>query len=144
MNSNGKSVVKQPNSEESIANTLLSLFLIWSVVVSVSIIAFGVVEFLVTGSTGYIRLPVPILLKTGGLSTVAFPHTLPSIVLGVLTLKSFAVIQIGLLILLLTPLGRMFLQILIYVKERDRYFILIASTVLAILMFSLYLSRFII
>ncbi|MCL4447712.1 MAG: DUF1634 domain-containing protein [Thermoplasmatales archaeon] len=122
---------------------MLSFYLIWSVLISLSVIVIGVVEYLTIGSTGYVSVPLDILIKSGGGSTVVFPHYLGTIIFGVVKLKSFAIIQLGILLLLLSPIGRIFLQILIYVKEKDRPFIAIATVVFVILLISLYLSKYI-
>ncbi|MCL4412468.1 MAG: DUF1634 domain-containing protein, partial [Candidatus Thermoplasmatota archaeon] len=66
-----------------------------------------------------------------------------TITYGVLKFKSFAIIQLGVLLLILSPFGRIFIQVLIYARERDRKFMVIAATVFAVLLFSLYLSKYI-
>lgn len=128
--------------EESVSSKFLSYYLIWSVMISLVIILFGILEFLVIGSSGYIKLPISILMKTGGQTANIFPHFLYPIVVGTVRLKSFAIIQLGVLLLILSPIGRIFLQVLIYVKERNRNFVIIATTVFLILIASLYLSKF--
>lgn|GEM_PF-4737051 len=82
------------------------------------------------------------LIKSGGIYTQVFPHYPATIGIGVLKLKSFAIIQLGILVLILSPTGRMFLQIFIYLRERDRTFVAIAATVFTILVISLYISKF--
>lgn len=141
-NSNEGTIEKKKEEEEDLMSKLLSHYLIWSVVVSIVVIAFGTTEYIFTGSTGYIKLPALILIKTSGITPGVFPHFVPSIIGGVIQFKSFAIIQLGVLILLLTPLGRIFLQIFIFVKEKDRAFISIAATVFFILVLSLYISKF--
>ncbi len=136
-------LVREKEEEEAISSKVLSFYLIWSVLISLGVIIIGTLEFIITGSTGYQRVPILILLKSGGQFTVVFPHTLGTIVFGVISVKSFAIIQLGLLLLILSPIGRIFIQILIYVKEKDRTFIYIATAVFIILLFSLYLSKYI-
>jgi uncharacterized membrane protein len=134
-------IEREKEEEENISSKMLSVYLIWSVLVSLGVIVIGLIAYLVTSSTGYIRVPLDILLKSGGPTTTVFPHYLSSITSGVVTLKSFALIQLGILLLILSPIGRIFLQILIYVKERDRPFITIATVVFVILVISLFLSK---
>ncbi len=111
--------------------------------ISLAVIVIGVVEYVIIGNTGYLKVPLDVLIKSGGPSTNVFPHYLGAIAYGVLQFKSFGIIQLGILLLILSPIGRIFLQILIYAKERDRAFIAIAATVFVILLISLYLSRYI-
>ncbi len=128
--------------EEELASRILSSYLIWSVMVSLFIIIIGTVEYLATGSSGYLKLTVPVLMKTTGGTVGAFPHYPIQIVLGTVKVKSFAIIQLGILLLILSPLGRIFVQVFIFLKEKDRYFVPIGVAVFIILILSLYLSRF--
>ena len=134
---------KEKEEEEKISSKVLSFYLIWSVIISLSVIVIGVITYLATDSTGYLTVPVDILLKSYGPNTAVFPHYLGTITYGVLKFKSFAIIQLGVLLLILSPFGRIFIQVLIYARERDRKFMVIAATVFAVLLFSLYLSRYI-
>ncbi|MGC8644908.1 MAG: DUF1634 domain-containing protein [Thermoplasmata archaeon] len=133
---------EKKEKEEALSSKILSQYLIWSVIISVSIIVFGTLEFLATGSSGYVNLPVLTLIRSGGLNTQVFPHYPAAIGIGVLSVRPFAIIQLGILLLIISPIGRMFLQIFIYVRERDRNFVAIATAVFAILVVSLYISRF--
>ncbi|MCL4333244.1 MAG: DUF1634 domain-containing protein [Candidatus Thermoplasmatota archaeon] len=134
-------IEKEKEEEEDISSKMLSVYLIWSVLVSLGVIVIGLVLYLATSSTGYVAVPLDVLIKSGGPTTTVFPHYLGSITGGVVKLKSFALIQLGVLLLILSPIGRIFLQILIYLKERDRPFVAIASVVFVILVISLFLSR---
>lgn len=134
---------KRKEEEVAVASKILVAYLIWSVIVSVSIIIIGVAEYLITGNTGYGNHPLSQLIVAHGSNSNAFPYYLGNIISGVIELKSFAIIQLGVLILLLTPFGRIFLQIFIFAKEKDRAFVAIATTVFIILLISLYMVRFI-
>ncbi|MGC8546961.1 MAG: DUF1634 domain-containing protein [Thermoplasmata archaeon] len=136
-------IQKTKQEEEAIASKILVAYLIWSVIISVTIIILGVAEYLITGNTGYGQHPLSQLITAHGSSANAFPYYLGNIIQGITQFKSFAIIQLGVLILLLTPFGRIFLQIFIFAKEKDRAFVAIATTVFIILLISLYMVRFI-
>lgn len=136
-------IEREKEEEEDISSKMLSFYLIWSVIISLSIIAIGVIEYLATGSSGYLSVSLHKLLMSGGVSTMVFPHYIGTIGSGVIGVKSFAIIQLGILLLILSPIGRIFLQIVIYVKEKDRAFIAISTVVFVILLISLYLSKYI-
>ncbi len=126
------------SAEENISSKILTIYLIWSVIISVSIIIVGTILFIVTGKSGYNMENLNSLITAkGSLST--YPFYIQSIWSGVLTLKPFAIIQLGVLILLLTPFGRMLLQVFIFLYEKDTTFAIIALVVFAILLFSLYM-----
>ena len=67
---------------------------------------------------------------------VVFPHTLPAVVKGLSRLQGEAVIALGLLLLILTPVARVAVSILTFLYQRDRVFTLITLTVLVILTMS--------
>lgn len=59
------------------------------------------------------------------------------IVAGALHLESRAVIQLGLLLLIATPVVRVALSLIAFVLQRDKLYVALTSLVLAILAFSL-------
>ncbi len=88
---------------------------------------------------GIVLLP----LRPGGFSpqrVLAFPDTLGQVAAGLLVLRPQAVITLGLLVLIATPIVRVATSILVFAFERDRKYIVITSSVLAILLLSLFLS----
>jgi uncharacterized membrane protein YfcA/uncharacterized membrane protein len=86
---------------------------------------------------GILLLP----LRPGGFSperVLAFPDTIHQVVAGLLTLRPQAVITLGLLLLIATPVIRVAASILVFAVERDRTFIMITLIVLMILLGSLF------
>ncbi len=59
------------------------------------------------------------------------------IVRGVLALHSAAIIQLGLVLLILTPIARVALTLVAFIMQRDRLYVLITAVVLALLLYSL-------
>ena len=62
---------------------------------------------------------------------------LPEIVAGALHLRARSVIQLGMLLLIATPVARVAFSLYGFALERDRNFIVITAFVLAILLYSL-------
>lgn len=97
------------------------------VLLSAAVILAGLVLYLITGASGYANDLYP---------------TNPLLILsGVLTLKPYAIILTGLFILILTPIFRVGVSIIIFIKEKDKLYILITSLVLIILIVSLILGK---
>lgn len=67
----------------------------------------------------------------GGLDSVR------GVLRGAAEMRSRAVIQLGLLLLILTPIARVALSLLAFVHQRDRMYVGITGLVLALLLFSL-------
>ena len=84
---------------------------------------------------GFLMLP----LRPGGLTVqrlLNFPRTLSQVWTGLLLLHPQAVIALGLLLLIATPIVRVMVSIVAFVLERDRHFVVITALVLAILLLS--------
>jgi uncharacterized membrane protein len=64
-------------------------------------------------------------------------RSIGGIVAGALRLDSRAVVQLGLLLLIATPIARVCFSLVAFVLQRDRLYVVITSIVLAVLLFSL-------
>jgi uncharacterized membrane protein len=78
---------------------------------------------------------------TGGYPGSTFPTTLTAIFSGLIALKPYAVIMAGLFILILTPVFRVGISILVFLKEKDYRYVKITALVFAILIASFLLGR---
>lgn len=65
-------------------------------------------------------------------------RSLTAILHGALRLESPAVVQLGLVVLLATPVARVALTLWAFVLQRDRLYIAMTALVLALLLFSLF------
>jgi uncharacterized membrane protein len=71
----------------------------------------------------------------------AFPHRFPEVAQGLRAGRGQAVIAVGLLVLIATPVLRVAVSILAFWQEGDRKFVLITSVVLALLLASFFLGK---
>jgi uncharacterized membrane protein YfcA/uncharacterized membrane protein len=94
-------------------------------------VLLSVVVILVGIAGVYISLPRAALPAT-------FPDTLPAVLSGSLQGNPLAIVILGLLILLATPLARVTVSIAAFAIERDRLYIIITSIVLTILLFGIF------
>src|SRR5579863_1345743 len=69
---------------------------------------------------------------------VLFPHTFSDVWAGVLVLRPQAIIVLGLLLLIATPVLRVAVSIVAFAVERDGRFVVITTIVLLILLFSIF------
>jgi uncharacterized membrane protein len=65
-------------------------------------------------------------------------RTLPGIASGAAHLSWHAVIQLGLLILIATPIARVAFALVAFALERDRVYVVVTSIVLAVLLYGLF------
>lgn len=73
--------------------------------------------------------------------TAVFPHTLGAIFSGVRHLEGQAIIALGLLVLVATPVVRVAVSILAFVYQHDRLYVKITSVVLFLLLLSFFLGH---
>lgn len=71
----------------------------------------------------------------------AFPHTLSDVFQGILNFRGQAVVTIGLLLLIATPVMRVAFSIYAFLRQGDRIFTVITMIVFGILMSSLVLGK---
>jgi uncharacterized protein len=68
-------------------------------------------------------------------------YTLPGLLAGLAALQPVAIAQLGLFVLILTPIVRVIASLVLFAEERDRVYVLISLGVLAILLSSLLFVR---
>jgi uncharacterized membrane protein len=97
---------------------------------------------LVVGVGGLLYLvregPEPVPNRSAFRGEVAQNRRLLDILQNALKLQSEAVIALGLLLLILTPIARVVFSVVVFALERDRIYVLITLVVLAILLYSLF------
>lgn len=100
----------------------------------------GVLVSAVVIIIGIILIP----FRPGGLSPqriATFPHTLGEIGAGLLSLHPQAIITLGLLLLIATPVLRVAVSVIAFELEHDRKYVIITLIVLAILITSFVLGK---
>ena len=115
----------------------ISLLLVIGVGVSAAVLALGLALVVVTGQTGY-HDAVSIALVLAREGTVAFPRTIGGVIQGALELRPFAVIELGIILLVATPVFRVAASVLLFFLEHDYLYTVITLAVLGLLLFSIF------
>jgi uncharacterized membrane protein len=113
------------------AELIISQVLRGGVLLSAAIIVCGVLFF-------YLRA---FFVKGQSEQASSFPHTLPGMVRGLAHADPLAIIVLGLLVLLATPVVRVAVSIVAFLLERDWRYVVITSFVLLILLLSFFLGK---
>lgn len=116
---NGKSI------EE--AELIISRILQIGVLSSAFVIFIGLSMLLITGQSGY--------------PGTTFPSSPVAIFQGLLSLKPYAIILLGLVLLIVTPVLRVGISIFIFIRERDYLYVKITALVFTILVISFLLGK---
>ena len=114
------------DAKRALAVNIIGWTLQVGVIISAAVILLGV-----------ILLP----FRPGGFSAqrlLTFPQNLGAVWSGLLTLQPQAVITLGLLLLIATPVMRVAVSTAVFLVEKDRKFVIITLLVLAILLFSMF------
>lgn len=124
---------------EKMLEGIVSRVLRFGVVISLGVSAFGlVVSFLQDSrrlsATGSIRLHY--------LSyAFRFPHTLHAVYAGVSAFSGIAIVELGLILLLLTPFAWVLISAVVFAYHKDKALSIVAFTVFAILVLSVSLGK---
>lgn len=114
----------------------ISAILLAGVVGSVAVMTLGLGLLVATGETGYDQtLTLPLLQAPVG--TVVFPTTVNGVLRGAAELRPVAVIELGALLLIATPVLRVAASVLLFVAEKDQLYAGITAVVLAVLLMSI-------
>jgi uncharacterized membrane protein len=70
-----------------------------------------------------------------------FPHAIRDLAAGLAQFQGEAIVILGLLVLIATPVMRVAISVLAFIYQGDRLFTLITSVVLCLLLFSLFLGH---
>jgi uncharacterized membrane protein len=139
-----------PLKQSSRIDIVLSKTLLYGVLASTGIVVAGLIVLVVTNSTGYacdsVGDSLNCILSYGGSGNAAlqlYPATIPAIISGVAQGKSFAIIMLGVIVLLATPVLRVLTSLILFGLENDRNFVFITLFVLAVLLFSFFVVPFI-
>lgn len=119
-------IVQQRNDKSEAVEVVVSKWLRVGVLASAAVILTGLLLFLISGDSGYPE-------KT-------FPTSLAGIYSGLLSLKSYAIILTGLIMLIVTPVLRVFISIFVFLHERDYLYVGITIVVFLILVASFFIG----
>ncbi len=93
------------------------------VLISAGVILVGFIAYLVTGASGY--------------PGDSFPTDPRVILAGIAAFRPYAVILLGLFILIMTPFARILLSAFAFARQKDTLYVIITSAVFIILMISI-------
>lgn len=110
----------------------------WGVILSFVIIAIGTAAVLLTRQSGYAQIQLDdvqsIVAYHAG--SPEFPNSIGDVVTGLIVFKPYAIISLGLVVLLAIPVLRVAVSVIAFTWQRDWLYVLITLLVFAMLMLS--------
>jgi len=122
-------------------NVVLSNVLRYGVLLSAAIIVFGT-ALLITRE-GFASVEGFVVYNPNQVPHGTFAVSLGAMAQGLLVLDPFAVIELGVLALLATPVARVLFSAFLFAVEGDRTYVYITAMVLLLLLFSMLVTPFI-
>lgn len=119
---------KQTQSEMSKVENVIGVIMQIGVITSAVVIIIGLLIFFISGQSGY--------------AGNTFPHSFVAIWHGLLGLKPYAVIMLGLFLLILTPALRVLVSIYAFAMMKDRMYVWITSIVMVILVIAMVIGMY--
>jgi uncharacterized membrane protein len=110
---------------------IIGILLRLGVMLAGSVVLFGAVVYLIRNGTAALPDYKSFHGESAQLSTVE------GILSGVLQFRGRAIIQLGVLLLIATPVARVVFAVVAFALEKDKLYVCLTLIVLAILMFSL-------
>ncbi|WP_295730641.1 DUF1634 domain-containing protein [uncultured Limosilactobacillus sp.] len=123
-NQESKATQAEMNKVENVIGVIMQI----GVIVSAIVIVIGLLMFFISGQSGY--------------QGNSFPHSFYAIGHGLLLLKPYAVIMLGLFLLILTPALRVLVSIYAFVVMKDRLYVWITTIVMIILVIAMVIGMF--
>jgi len=126
------------NDEQTLRVELfIAQLLRWGVVISFVIVATGIGAVVVTGQTGYHQIRLDDVASVVQYRVRPdFPNSLGGVLSGLIALKPYAIIALGLLVLIAIPVARVAVSVVAFALERDGLYVVITAFVLAMLLLS--------
>ena len=116
---------------------VIAQLLVVGVAASAIVLVIGLGLVLLTGRTGYHETMSPqLILSPQG--SIAFPDTIGQALHDALALRPFAIIEVGALLLIATPVFRVAASVFLFLAERDRLYASVTVAVLALLLVSIF------
>jgi uncharacterized membrane protein len=115
----------------------------WGVILSFVIVAVGVVALALTDQTGYQQTHFGDLnsLITYHADHPGFPNSVGDVWAGVFDFRPYAIISLGLLILIAIPVMRVAVSVIAFIFERDWLYVAITFFVFVMLLLSFALGE---
>ena len=122
--------------EKHVMARVLPVLLVAGVGLSALLLVAGLALLVITGRTGYGQALTPglLLIRDGGAN---FPRCIGDTWAGALALRPFALIELGALVLVATPIFRVATSAVLFAVEEDRLYAGLTLAVLLLLVVSL-------
>ncbi len=129
--------LKDPDTMNNVVGNALRV----GVVSSAAIILFGTA--LLMANKGLSTMSNDLTYNNGQVPHGSFNISLSGLFNGLASLQPYSIIELGVIVLLATPLARVIISVFLFAAEGDKIFVYITAVVLILLLFSMLVTPFI-
>ena len=122
-------------------NLVIGNVLRYGVVLSAAAVLFGTI--LLVASNGGSDTGSYLTYLPNQIPHSAFDVSFSALLSGLANFNAFSWIELGVIILIATPVSRVLISVLLFAAERDRLYVIVTATVLVVLLFSMLVTPFI-
>lgn len=113
----------------------------YGVMISAIIIVFGIIELI--AASGNSDVLGSIVYNPDKIPHGTFDVSLSGLTTGLLGVQPYALIELGSIVLIATPVSRVLLSLFLFAAEGDRLYVVVTAVVLFLLLFSILVTPFI-
>ncbi|MDE1858390.1 MAG: DUF1634 domain-containing protein [Thaumarchaeota archaeon] len=128
--------LKDPDS----MNKVIGMVLRYGVLISASVIVLGVVILALSGNYSDVA---SLLTYNPNIPHGNFDVSFAGIIKGLAAFNPLSIIEVGVILLIATPVSRVLISVLLFDAEGDRQYVLITGVVLTLLLFSMLVTPYI-
>ena len=129
--------LKDPEAMNAVVGNVLR----YGVLVSAVIIVFGVIELI--AASGNTDVAGRIVYNPDKIPHGTFDVSLSGLVNGLKGLQPYALIELGAIVLIATPVSRVLISVFLFGAEKDKLYVVVTAVVLFLLLFSILVTPFI-
>jgi uncharacterized membrane protein len=123
-------------------NEVIGRVLRYGVIISASVVIVGIIRLATSGayaSVSSLLVYNPGTIPHGNYYSVSFA----GIIGGLATFNAYSLIEVGVILLIATPVSRVLISVLLFEAEGDKKYVLITAVVLTLLLFSILVTPYI-
>jgi uncharacterized membrane protein len=129
--------LKDPEAMNEVIGNVLRA----GVVASAAVILIGTI--LLVATSGFSGTSMALTYNPNQIPHGTFDVSIAGLVKGLIGFQPYSIIELGVIILLATPVSRVLISVLLFAAEGDRLYVYITAVVLALLLFSMLVTPFI-
>lgn len=129
--------LREPDTMNSVIGNVLR----FGVIISAAVVVLGLARL--ASLSGSADTTSFLYYSSSSVPHGNFPISLSALLAGLRSFDPFSLIELGVIILIATPVSRVAISVFLFAAEKDDLYVLVTAVVLALLLFSMLVTPFI-